>query len=79
MEAYGLRTKTYDLCVANEITNGKQMNVTWYVNNEGISRVTSSYYQICMLSLINIWEGTQSERWKISPLFSMYFLLKRDM
>ena len=37
LEPYGFMINSYDPCVANAMINGKQMTVTWYVDNLKVS------------------------------------------
>ena len=38
LEDHGFTVNPYDPCVANKIINGKQMTVTWHVDNRKISQ-----------------------------------------
>ena len=42
MEAYGFIINPYDPCVANSMINGKQMTVTWHVEDLNVSHEDSA-------------------------------------
>lgn len=66
MEFYGLKTNTYDPCLANEIVNGKKMTVSWHVYDLRVSHkypvqiikfelyLSSVYEKILKLKIGNI-------------------------
>ena len=39
LESYSFIVNPYDLCIANVMINGKQMTVTWHVDNLKVSHV----------------------------------------
>ena len=42
LENHGFKVNPYDPCVANKMINGKQMTVTWYVDDLKISHMDSN-------------------------------------
>ena len=79
-EAYWLSTNTYAPWVANEITNGKQMNVTWYEDELKVSHEEPVHITkfVCYLSSL-YGKELKVNRGKFHHYLGMYFLLKRDM
>ena len=41
LEAYGFTINPYDPCVGNKMVNGKQLTVTWHVDDLKISHIKS--------------------------------------
>ena len=48
LEAYGFTVNPYDPYVANKMINGKQMTVTWYVDDLKISHMDSNEVTKCI-------------------------------
>ena len=40
LESYGLKVNRYDPCIANKMVNGKQMTITWHVDDLKVSHVS---------------------------------------
>ncbi len=59
----------YDPCVANATINGKQMTITWHINNLIVSHVDPfPNNEICCLSCYHLWQRPHSTSRKIPQL-----------
>lgn len=58
MERYGFKLNPYDPCVANATIKGKQMRITWHVDNLKISHVDSFEITKCIYYLSKIHRDT---------------------